>query len=106
MVHYKVSIQPTGTSDANTVATQLIAGISTSIQNTTFVAGSGSRYKDDFQRALTVARNTSYIPRTCRIVSSTIATTNYFLNAKLAFTGTPISIRAHYESYMYAIKIQ
>lgn len=106
MVYYKISIQPTG--GTNTIATQLIAGISTSSQSTLFVAGSGSRYKDDFQRALTSGRNTSYIPRTCRIVSSGMVGTDYFLNAQLTFTAgvAPTSIRAHYESYMYAMKIQ
>lgn len=103
MVYYKISIYPTGGTDV--VATQLIAGVSTSGASISFVAGSGSRYKDDFQRSLTAGRNTSYLPRTCRL--SSVGTT-YSLNAQLTFTATtaPTSIRANAESYMYAIKIQ
>lgn len=103
MVYYKVSIYPTG--GTGVVATQLIAGVSTSGASMSFVVGSGSRYRDDFQRPLTSGRNTSYLPRTCRIASTG---TTYSLNAQLTFTATtaPTNIRANLESYMYAIKIQ
>jgi len=104
IVYYKISLIPdTGSG----TATQLIIGLQTN-QNAfdSFIAGGGSRYRDDFQRPFTQGLNTSYLPRTCIITNTSNSPVNYFLNGRLNFTGTFTNLRVSTESYLFAIKIQ
>jgi len=105
MIYYRISLKPdTGTLNA----TQMIAGVSTVLRSTSFVVGSGSRYKDDFQRSISAGFTTSYLPRTCVITQNTNSSTppTYYLNVQLSFTGTFTNLRFSTESYFYAVKIQ
>lgn len=102
MLYYRISLKP----DTGTVnVSQMIAGVSTAQRSTSFVVGSGSRYRDDFQRSISVGFASSYLPRTC-VISHTNASIVYHLNVQLSFTGTFTNLRISTESYFYAVKIQ